>query len=104
MASRLGLDTSNDRSLWRDRAQLELNRAVLHSFDRYGVTIMDHHEASDSFMQFTNIERQCSRDVWAEWSWVVPPTGGSLTDVFHVEWKDKQLLPNFFYRDKPWAQ
>lgn len=104
VASRLGLDTSNDRSLWRDRAQLELNRAVLHSFDRYGVTIMDHHEASDSFMQFTNIEKQCSRDVWAEWSWVVPPTGGSLTDVFHVEWKDKQLLPNFFYRDKPWAQ
>jgi len=104
VASRLGLDTSNDRSLWRDRAQLELNRAVLHSFDRYGVTIMDHHEASDSFMQFTSIERQCARDVWAEWSWVVPPTGGSLTDVFHVEWKDKQLLPNFFYRDKPWAQ
>ena len=104
VASRLGLDTSNDRSLWRDRAQLELNRAVLHSFDRYGVTIMDHHEASDSFMQFTNIEKECARDVWAEWSWVVPPTGGSLTDVFHVEWKDKQLLPNFFYRDKPWTQ
>ena len=54
-------------------------------------------------MQFTNIEKQCARDVWAEWSWVVL-TGGSLTDVFHVEWKDKQLLPNFFYRDKPWAQ
>ena len=65
---------------------------------------MDHHEASDSFIQFTNIEKQCARDVWAEWSWVVPPTGGSLTDVFHVEWKDKQLLPNFFYRDKPWAE
>jgi nitric-oxide synthase len=30
-------------TLWRDRATVELNRAVLHSFDRAGVTITDHH-------------------------------------------------------------
>ncbi|GAA3022986.1 nitric oxide synthase oxygenase [Actinokineospora globicatena] len=39
VAERLGLDTSRERTLWRDRAALELNRAVLHSFDQAGVSI-----------------------------------------------------------------
>jgi nitric-oxide synthase len=43
VAVQLGLDTSTDRTLWRDRATLELNRAVLHSFDTARVTITDHH-------------------------------------------------------------
>lgn len=102
IATKMGLDTSSERSLWKDRAQLELNRAVLHSFDLHNVTIMDHHEASDSFLRFVSEETDHQRDVWAKWSWVVPPTGGSLTKVFHHEWEDKTLLPNFFYREKPW--
>jgi len=102
IALKMGLDLSSERSLWKDRAQLELNRAVLHSFDQLNVTIMDHHEASDSFMRFVSEESDQGRDIWAKWSWVVPPTGGSLTKVFHHEWEDKTLLPNFFYREKPW--
>jgi nitric-oxide synthase, bacterial len=43
VATRLRLDTSSERTLWRDRATVELNRAVLHSFDTAGVTITDHH-------------------------------------------------------------
>ncbi|HJP75346.1 MAG TPA: nitric oxide synthase oxygenase [Pseudonocardiaceae bacterium] len=43
VAHRLGLDTSSERTLWRDRVTVELNRAVLHSFDAAGVTITDHH-------------------------------------------------------------
>jgi nitric-oxide synthase len=43
VARRLGLDTSTERTLWRDRATVELNRAVLYSFDRAGVTITDHY-------------------------------------------------------------
>ena len=39
VAERLGLDTTSDRTLWRDRAVVELNRAVLYSFDAAGVTI-----------------------------------------------------------------
>ena len=34
----MGLDTSRDRTLWRDRALLELNVAVLHSYEKAGVT------------------------------------------------------------------
>jgi nitric-oxide synthase, bacterial len=39
IAQRLGLDTSCERTLWRDRAVHELNRAVVHSFDAAGVRI-----------------------------------------------------------------
>jgi nitric-oxide synthase len=41
IAARLGLDTSSERTLWRERATHELNRAVLHSFDAAGVR-MEH--------------------------------------------------------------
>src|SRR5688500_10344596 len=34
IARRLGLDTSSNRSLWKDRALVELNLAVLWSFDQ----------------------------------------------------------------------
>ncbi|HEX4700699.1 MAG TPA: nitric oxide synthase oxygenase [Pseudonocardiaceae bacterium] len=43
VAERLGLDTSSERTLWRDRVTVELNRAVLHSFDQAGITITDHY-------------------------------------------------------------
>ncbi|MFC6094836.1 nitric oxide synthase oxygenase [Saccharothrix lopnurensis] len=46
VAEAMGLDTSTERSLWRDRAVVELNRAVLHSFDLAQVTITDHHAES----------------------------------------------------------
>jgi nitric-oxide synthase len=39
---RLGLEVGYERTLWRDRALLELNIAILHSFDRAGITIADH--------------------------------------------------------------
>jgi nitric-oxide synthase len=39
VAARLGLDTTSERTLWYDRAVVELNRAVLHSFDVAGVRV-----------------------------------------------------------------
>ncbi len=46
VAAALGLDTRHERTLWRDRALLELNVAVLHSFRQAGVKIVDHHSAA----------------------------------------------------------
>ncbi|CAM06413.1 nitric-oxide synthase [Saccharopolyspora erythraea NRRL 2338] len=43
VADRIGLDTTSERTLWRDRAIVEINRAVLYSFDSARVTITDHH-------------------------------------------------------------
>ena len=48
IAERLGLSTRSKLSLWQDRALIELNRAVLHSFTTCGVTIVDHHTASNT--------------------------------------------------------
>ena len=45
----MGLDTSTERTLWRDHAFVALNLAVLHSFDEAGVTVTDHHTESDRF-------------------------------------------------------
>jgi len=71
----MGLDTSSPTTLWKDRAVIELNAAVLYSFQvfhnennyyldlpilfkcmfyclekKHTVTIVDHHTATESFM------------------------------------------------------
>src|SRR5436309_114363 len=46
VADRLGLDTTDDGTLWRDRALVELNIAVLASFRRAGVRVAKLHSAS----------------------------------------------------------
>ena len=51
VAERMGLDTCTERTLWRDRALVELMRAVLHSFDAAGVTMTDHHTESRRFLK-----------------------------------------------------
>ena len=45
VARQMGLDVRSDRTLWKDRALVELNVAVLYSFARSGITIVDHHTA-----------------------------------------------------------
>jgi nitric oxide synthase oxygenase domain/subunit len=46
----LGLDTSSEQTLWRDRAFLELNAAILHSFSKAKVSLVDHQTASRQFL------------------------------------------------------
>lgn len=79
LADRLGLDTRTDRSLWKDRALVELNRSVLHSFDHAGVTVTDHHTESRRFLTHLGREERKGRRVGADWSWIVPPISGSAT-------------------------
>jgi len=43
IAAILGLDTSKDQTLWKDKALVELNIAVIHSYHKAGVTLVDHH-------------------------------------------------------------
>ena len=102
VAKILGLDTESDRTLWRDRALVELNVAVLHSFDKAGIKIMDHHAASEAFMKFDDQESRAGRPVHARWSWIVPPISGSATPVFHREWTDVEIKPNYVALPEPW--
>jgi nitric-oxide synthase len=83
VAERMGLDMSSERTLWRDRATVELVRAVQHSFDIAGVTMSDHHSESDRFLKHLSREERAGRRCPAEWSWIVPPVSGGLTPVYH---------------------
>ena len=102
VAQRLGLDIQRERSLWRDRALVELNLAVLHSFETSGVKIVDHHSESRRFERFEERESGAGRETKAEWSWVVPPISGSASSLFFHHYDAAELKPNFFYQHPPW--
>ncbi|MFC4584857.1 nitric oxide synthase oxygenase [Sphaerisporangium corydalis] len=100
VADRLGLDTSSDRTLWKDHALVVLNIAVLHSFGRAGVTITDHHTEARRFMSHLEREERSGRICPADWSWIVPPLSGSLTPVFHRYYDDVRMLPAFVHHPR----
>lgn len=83
IATRMGLDTSSTRTLWKDRALIELCAAVSHSFRESGVRMVDHHQASRQFVKHVEREAAAGRGCPTDWSWIVPPVSGSTTAVFH---------------------
>ncbi|AQZ65537.1 nitric oxide synthase oxygenase [[Actinomadura] parvosata subsp. kistnae] len=97
VARRLGLDTSTERTLWRDHALVELNVAVLYSFERAGVTMTDHHTESRRFLTHLSKEEKAGRVCPADWSWIVPPLSGSATPVFHRYYDTSVLTPAFVH-------
>ncbi|MFI6734728.1 nitric oxide synthase oxygenase [Nonomuraea sp. NPDC050451] len=97
VAERLGLDTSTERTLWRDHALVELNVAVLHSFEREGVTMTDHHTESRRFLTHLSREEKAGRVCPADWSWIVPPMSGGVTPVFHRYYDTSVLSPAFVH-------
>ncbi|MEV0449962.1 nitric oxide synthase oxygenase [Streptomyces sp. NPDC050600] len=101
VADRLGLDRTSERTLWRDRALVELNVAVLHSYQEAGVTMADHHTESDRFLRHIAQETRLGRSTPADWSWIVPPISGSATSVFHRYYDpvDPAVRPAFLPRE-----
>ena len=71
--------------VWRDDVQLQVHKAILHSFAKASVSLVDHHTASDSFIDFHREEISKRKRCPADWIWVTPPAGGSMTKVFHQE-------------------
>ena len=102
IAEKMGLDCSSNDTLWKDRALIELNHAVLHSFKSQGVRLIDHHSMTDYFMEFMADEQKCQRPVHADWGWIVPPISGSLTPVYPLELENRILKPNYFYMPDAW--
>ncbi|MEY9938828.1 nitric oxide synthase oxygenase [Streptacidiphilus sp. MAP5-3] len=105
VAALFGLDTRNERTLWRDRALVELNLAVLHSFQEAGVTLADHHSESERFLAHIEREERHGRRVPADWTWIVPPLSSGSTAVFHRYYDppDPTARPAFLRRPTPWA-
>lgn len=96
VARALGFECGDDDPLWKDRALTELNRAVLYSFGKRGIDIVDHHTASRQFMEFVKLEQAAGRMVSADWSWIVPPQASAGCPVFHLPMQDLNLVPNFY--------
>ncbi|XP_037787775.1 nitric oxide synthase, salivary gland-like [Penaeus monodon] len=103
VGDKLGLDTRTPVTLWKDQAALEVNIAVLHSYQQAKVTLVDHHTVSESFMQFFANEHRERGGCPADWVWIVPPISGSLTPVFHQEMSLYYLKPAYEYQELAWV-
>ncbi len=96
IAEKMGLDTRSDRSLWIDRALLEMNVAVIHSFALAKISVVDHHMAARHFMRHIEREKHAQRAVTGQWNWLVPPMSGSTTHrVFHRGYKEHHHQAQF---------
>ncbi|AQA20869.1 nitric oxide synthase, oxygenase domain protein [Rhodococcus sp. MTM3W5.2] len=100
IAKKLRLDMSSDRTLWKDRALVELNRAVIHSYREAGVIMVDHHTVAKQFLDFVGREEKAGRACPTDWSWINPPMSAALTPTFHRLYDDPDLdvRPNFVTR------
>ncbi|AWN22386.1 nitric oxide synthase [Deinococcus irradiatisoli] len=101
VARALGLETRRERSLWRDRALLELNVATLHSFDAAGVKLADHHSVSRHFVRFEARERQSGRAVQGRWSWLISPLSPATSEIWHRPYQEDETARPAFVRAAP---
>lgn len=96
IAQMMGLNTKQNYSLWKDRALVELNTAVLYSFQEAGVRITDHHTESLRHCAWEEKERKSGCPVSGDWSWLVPPISGSTSPIFHRNYSSRVEKPGFF--------
>jgi len=102
IAKVLQLDTSTEQTLWRDRVALELNIAILHSFQKAKVTMVDDQTASRQFLTHDLREKKAGRECPGDWGWVVPAAGGSACRVWHHQMRDFYLEPAYHHAaDRP---
>jgi len=99
----MDLDMSSNTTLWKDEVALELNRAVLESYKKAGVSMVDHFTQADQFMEHLAEETKERGGCPADWVWIVPPQSGSLTSTFHQEMVNYHLSPSYEYQDKPYV-
>lgn len=101
IAEKMGLQTKRAASLWKDRALIELNQAVLDSYKSAGVSIVDHHTAAQQFQLFEQQEKKEGRDVTGNWVWLIPPLSPATTHVFHKRYDNTIKSPKYVYQKSP---
>ena len=101
VAGLMGLDTRSNRSLWKDKALVELNIAVLNSYQNAGVTLVDHHTAAKQFKSFEKNECAVGRGITGNWTWLIPPLSPATTHVFHKPYSNDVVKPNYFHQKNP---
>lgn len=102
IAEAMGLDISNDRTLWRDKAMLMLHEAVLHSFDQTSVKMADHHNVCHEFIEFCRNEQNAGREPYGKWMWLVPPFSSSATALYQEPFRDVAIKPAYRYQKACW--
>ncbi|MEK4630218.1 MAG: nitric oxide synthase oxygenase [Solibacillus sp.] len=98
------LDTATNTTLWKDRALVELNVAVLHSYKKKGVSIVDHHTAVQQFQLFQKQESMANRPVTGNWVWLIPPLSPATTSIYHTPIDNTIRKPNYFYQQQPYTK
>lgn len=98
VADCLQIPRNGNLSLWKDRALVELNVAVLYSFKKHGVSIVDHHTAATQFLHFQQQEQAQGRNVTGNWTWLIPPLSPATTHIFHKPIANTIKKPNYFYQ------
>ncbi|MDI5972615.1 nitric oxide synthase oxygenase [Streptomyces sp. SL13] len=102
VAALMGLDTGREDSLWKDRALVELNRAVLHSFRQAGVHMVDHHTVTRQFVTHEERELRHGRTTPADRDWIVPPLSACTTPVFSRRYAYAASTPDFHRQPAAW--
>jgi nitric-oxide synthase len=95
VARRMGIWEKREMSLWRDRALVEMNRAVLASFQKAGVRMVDHHTVADLHLQFEAQEQSLGRPVTGRWDWLIPPLSGATSPLWNRSYDPTEYSPNF---------
>lgn len=103
IAQQMGLDTTTLTNFWKDRALVELTRAVYHSFGQAGVSIVDHHTASEQFMRFCSREQEQARSVNGRWSWLIPPMSPATSPIWEHPLEERACNPDFSYQAAPYG-
>ena len=82
IAEAMGIDISTEETLWRDHALAAINLAVLHSFKRSRISMVDHHTAAASFASWYPNELQTRGYCPGNWKWIIPPTASSTSSLY----------------------
>jgi nitric-oxide synthase len=75
---------------------VELNRAVLHSFQLAGVRMVDHHTVSELHLRFEEQEAAAGRPVTGRWDWLIPPLSGASSPLWNRAYDPSEYSPNFY--------
>ncbi|CAF3904232.1 unnamed protein product [Rotaria sp. Silwood1] len=104
LAAALDLDISAaaNSKLNVDRLYVEVNAAILHSFEKAKVAIVDHHTAAAGFLKFMKAEIKQRGNTPADWVWLTPPISSGMSVIFHQEMLNYILKPRVVDQVEPW--
>jgi len=99
-AMAMGIDTKSTR-MWKNQVQYELDRAICHSFDKSGFTIVDLETVGEQFVTHCKREKANGRECPGQWSWI-GGLAGPTNVTWHKEMRDFLVTPQYEYCAQQW--